>query len=173
MHLPPPLDGPPVLVKIALFTGDAFKKLDVGLTREQVLTIVGRPDGVDRNGAVEILTYRNRMMSGWGWDRADYYVVLTDGRVTSYGTGAVRERDAPVIVVPSAPASVFAPAPAPLPPIGGPSGAAAPTASDGGMCAQVREWTSGSYKNCVYNCLGGEVVQTVKSLEMCPLTIQR
>ena len=96
MDLPPPQIVPPaVMIQIIGFTGDAFKKLDVGMTREQVIKLLGRPDGVERSGPEETLTYRNRMMSGWGWDRADYYVVLTDGAVTSYGTGTVREHGPP------------------------------------------------------------------------------
>jgi hypothetical protein len=43
----------------------------------------------------------------------------------------------------------------------------------GGMCMKKREWTSGFNKNCVYDCLGSEAVQTIGSVELCPLTINR
>lgn len=43
----------------------------------------------------------------------------------------------------------------------------------GGMCMKKREWTLGFNKNCVYDCLGSEAVQTIGSVELCPLTINR
>ncbi|MDZ4371576.1 MAG: hypothetical protein U1C74_09180 [Phenylobacterium sp.] len=147
-----PTIEPPAVIRVAAITGNAFKKLEEGMSKDRVIAILGKPDGFTRNGNVEVLTYRNRMMSGWSWDRADYYVVLTEGRITSYGTGEVREREAPVISIP--PQSYSAPASAP--------------ASE--QCFFQREWTSGFYKNCVYRCVAGEVVKTVGSAEMCALT---
>jgi hypothetical protein len=43
----------------------------------------------------------------------------------------------------------------------------------GATCTKKREWISGFNKNCVYSCLGGEAVQTVRSTDLCPLTIER
>jgi hypothetical protein len=34
-------------------------------------------------------------MSGWAWDRADYHVMLVDGRVTACGPGTIRAAPAP------------------------------------------------------------------------------
>jgi hypothetical protein len=41
------------------------------------------------------------------------------------------------------------------------------------MTTGLREWSSGFNKNCVYDCLGSEAVQTVGSAELCPLTMSR
>jgi hypothetical protein len=43
----------------------------------------------------------------------------------------------------------------------------------GMVCLKKREWSSGFNKNCVYDCLGSEAVQTVGSAELCPLTLSR
>ncbi len=40
-------------------------------------------------------------------------------------------------------------------------------------CTKVREWRSGMNKNCVYNCIGSEFVQTIGAAEICPISINR
>lgn len=65
--------------------------LRVGMTKQQVIGELGRPDGVRQSGNYEALEYANRLISGWSWDRADYYVILKDNRVVSYGPGRVRQ----------------------------------------------------------------------------------
>jgi hypothetical protein len=53
-------------------------------------------------------------------------------------------------------------------------GAPMSTMPQAGMsCMKKREWTSGFNKNCVYDCLGSEAVQTVGMAELCPLTMSR
>ena len=44
-------------------------------------------------GDYEALRYTNRLISGWSWDRADYNVILHNGRVVEYGLGGVKQRD--------------------------------------------------------------------------------
>lgn len=83
---------PPAIIHVAAIMGGAFKKLEEGMPKEEVLRLLGKPDGFKRDGSAETLTYANRMMSGWAWDRTDYWVVLTDGKVSGYGTGEVRDR---------------------------------------------------------------------------------
>ena len=101
MH-PPPYNAP-VIIETAMIMGNAFRKIEEGMSKEELLKLLGKPDGFKRDGDAETLTYANRMMSGWGWDRADYYVVLTDGKVSSYGTGEVRDRRPNTVVVVPAP----------------------------------------------------------------------
>ena len=45
--------------------------------------------------------------------------------------------------------------------------------SSGVVCFKSREWTSGSLKNCAYNCLGSEAVQTISITQLCPLSMNR
>jgi hypothetical protein len=60
-------------------TGDLMGDLRAGMTKDQVLAVLGRPDGFAQSGSTEALTYSNRLMSGFSWDRADYHVILTSG----------------------------------------------------------------------------------------------
>jgi len=41
------------------------------------------------------------------------------------------------------------------------------------MCFRKGEVVSGRYKICYYSCLGSTVAITVKSYELCPITIQQ
>ena len=81
------------------FTGELISQVDVGMSREQVIGILGRTDGDRSAGDSEALTYSNRLMSGWSWDRADYHVVLTNGRVSAYGAGVVRQNSPNVLAI--------------------------------------------------------------------------
>jgi hypothetical protein len=49
-----------------------------------------------------------------------------------------------------------------------------PSDPSGGItCFKQSEWTSGVNRNCVYNCLGSETVQTIGATQLCPLSIMR
>ena len=76
-------------------TGDQMSNIRAGMTKAQVITALGQPDGYSQAGSTEALTYSNRLMSGWSWDRADYQVILSSGVVTAYGPGTVRQNSAP------------------------------------------------------------------------------
>ena len=76
--------------------GEQVRNLRGGETRTDVERVMGNPDGYRREGNVEALTYSNRLMSGWGWDRADYHVVITDGLVSAYGPSTIRQQTSPV-----------------------------------------------------------------------------
>lgn len=97
---------PPAIIRIAAITGNEFRKLEEGMPKEDVIKLLGKPDGLQKVGNVERLTYANRLMSGWGWDRSDYYVDLTDGRVSGYGNGEVRDRRPnTLMIIPTRPIS--------------------------------------------------------------------
>jgi len=76
-------------------TGEKISSVREGMTKDDVIVMLGQPDGFRREGNIEALTYANRLMSGWSWDRADYNVILTDNRVTAYGPGIVRQNAGP------------------------------------------------------------------------------
>ena len=38
-------------------------------------------------------------------------------------------------------------------------------------CFKTGEWVSGMNKNCSYDCLGSQAVETISSTQLCPLTI--
>ena len=88
----------------ACTTGEKMSSLEPGMTRQQVVGILGRPDAVRRNGPYEQLEYTHRLITGWSWDRSDFKVILKDGRVLEFGHGEVRDRTPQVVVMqPNAP----------------------------------------------------------------------
>ncbi|WP_219909547.1 hypothetical protein [Chromobacterium haemolyticum] len=91
-----------VLVSAALVgcaTGEKMSSLRPGMTRTEVVSILGEPDGFKAEGDSAALKYSHRLASGWAWDRADYFVILKDGRVTEYGQGEVRVKQNNTMVI--------------------------------------------------------------------------
>jgi hypothetical protein len=83
----------------ACTTGEKITDIHEGMTETQVISMLGRPDGFWRSGNMAALTYSDRLVSGWSWDRADYQVILTDGHVTAYGPGAVRQSAVNTLII--------------------------------------------------------------------------
>ncbi|MGC3872392.1 hypothetical protein ACPF7Z_03855 [Halomonas sp. GXIMD04776] len=84
-------------------TGEKAQNLREGMTKAEVVSQLGQPDGFKRDGEYEALQYTNRLISGWSWDRTDYVVILKDGKLVEYGPGEVRQRDpsaSTLVVVP-------------------------------------------------------------------------
>ena len=82
-----------------------MSRLEPGMTRQQVVGLLGRPDVVRSSGAYEQLEYTHRLITGWSWDRSDFKVILKDGRVVEFGHGEVRDRSPQVVYVHSDTAS--------------------------------------------------------------------
>lgn len=74
-------------------TGQQMSKLRPGMSKTEVTDILGNPDGYQARGEYEALKYSHRLVTGWAWDRADYYVIFKDQKVVEYGTGEVRVKD--------------------------------------------------------------------------------
>jgi hypothetical protein len=70
-----------------------------GMTKDEVISLLGHPDGFKRAGEQEAMLYTNRLISGWSWDRTDYTVILQNGRVTEYGSGQVRQNSPNTLVI--------------------------------------------------------------------------
>jgi hypothetical protein len=81
-----------VLLLAGCVTGEKMARLDPGMTKNQVIETLGKPDGFESRGEYEALKYSNRLMSGFSWDRGDYFVILKEGKVVEYGVGTVREK---------------------------------------------------------------------------------
>ena len=85
-------------------TGEKMSSVRPGMTKGQVVGLLGQPDGYRRVGNQEILSWNNRLSSGWAWDRADYNVIVINGEVTEYGQGEVRPKsNGTVVIVPLKP----------------------------------------------------------------------
>lgn len=78
---------------VGCVTGELMQSVREGMSKDEVIGVLGNPDGFQRSGEYESLRYTNRLISGWSWDRADYNVILRNGRVLEYGPGQVRQRD--------------------------------------------------------------------------------
>ena len=70
-----------------------------GMSKQQVISELGDPDGFRRSGDYEALLYTNRLISGWSWDRTDYTIILQNGRVAEYGTGQVRQNSPNTLIL--------------------------------------------------------------------------
>ena len=81
----------------ACTTGEQMSRLEPGMTRQQVVGVLGRPDAVRSNGPYEQLEYTHRLITGWSWDRSDFKVILKNGRVVEFGHGEVRDRSPQVV----------------------------------------------------------------------------
>ncbi len=83
-------------------TGQKMGDVHEGMSKAEVVSILGNPDGFQRSGEYEALRYSDRLISGWSWNRADYTVILQNDRVSAYGPGQVREeRPGVLILVPA------------------------------------------------------------------------
>lgn len=75
-------------------TGQTVRSdIHAGMSKQQVVAVMGKPDGYRQSGNYEALEYANRLISGWSWDRADYYIILKGNEVVSYGPGKVRREN--------------------------------------------------------------------------------
>ena len=79
--------------------GSKMQKLRPDMTRHEVIKILGQPDGFQKTGDYESLKYANKLMSGWAWDRADYFAILKIGKLVEYGVGEVRVKDNNAIIL--------------------------------------------------------------------------
>jgi hypothetical protein len=89
----------------ACTTSEKMSESRPGMTRQQVVGILGRPDAVRSNGPYEQLEYTHRLVTGWSLDRSDFNVLLKNGRVVEFGLGEIRNRSPQVVYIHSDAAS--------------------------------------------------------------------
>ena len=70
-----------------------MSKLKPGMKKQEIINVLGRPNGFKVEGEYESLQYTNRLVSGWVWDFADYFVILKKGELVECGSGEVRTRE--------------------------------------------------------------------------------
>jgi hypothetical protein len=92
-----------ILFSLALLsacaTGEKFSRLHPGMTKSQVVGLLGNPKGYEQNGAYETLQYPGGLISGWSYDTADFSVVLRNGLVQSYGASNVQKAQHSTVVL--------------------------------------------------------------------------
>lgn len=70
--------------------GNSFEKIELHMSTQQVDKLLGKPDKEARHGDYLIWSYLRRLISGYGEQRADYYVVFRADEVMDYGAGSVQ-----------------------------------------------------------------------------------
>lgn len=89
-----------LLLLISCTTGEVVRKdVQPGMSKEKLIEVMGNPDGFRIVGDQEVLTYTNRLISGWSWDRTDYHFVIKNNKVIAYGTGEVRVKENNTILI--------------------------------------------------------------------------
>lgn len=79
------------VIVIGCVTGEQVRmSVHEGMSKSELEDQLGKPDGLKRVDEYTIYTYTNRLISGWSWDRADYYFVFKGDELHEYGTGQVR-----------------------------------------------------------------------------------
>src|SRR6476469_8615920 len=87
------------LILSACIMGGKMSGLREGMTKAEVLSVAGDPDGYQRSDDYEVLLYLERRTSAWSYfsgslqDLVDYSVILKDDRVVEYGPGRTHQRD--------------------------------------------------------------------------------
>lgn len=76
------------ILSTACTTGERIRHFGMrtGMSRDEVVRMLGNPDGDKTADERETLTYAGRRVSGWSNARTNYIVVLQSGRVSEYGT---------------------------------------------------------------------------------------
>ncbi len=80
----------------ACATGELMTRMRPGMTKQEVVDLLGQPDGYSAPEGYEVFKYTNRLISGWSYDRADYNVILKGDIVKEYGAGEVRTKQSGV-----------------------------------------------------------------------------
>lgn len=82
---------------ILLFAGCAtsgkVSRLQKGMTEQQVIDILGHPDGIKSQGEFKAFKYLKKMGNEWASDKPAYHVVFKDGKLAYNGAGTVRVKD--------------------------------------------------------------------------------
>ena len=77
-----------ILLLAALFTGcataDKLNKVHIGMTKDQVIALLGQPDSTSAQANIEYMTYYLSNDSSYGRDQP-YMVRLVEGKVESFG----------------------------------------------------------------------------------------
>lgn len=83
-----------VLTLAGCATGSNFSSVEEGMSRDEVRHALGKQDEIEKrpNGWI-VYYYKNRLISGFSWDKTDYYVIFNPaGQVDTYGHGIIDTR---------------------------------------------------------------------------------
>jgi hypothetical protein len=72
---------------------DKIQNVSYGVSKNQVIALLGKPDGSMRSGKYEALRYSNHPVNDGSPVGSEYNVIFADGFVIDYGYGYVRENN--------------------------------------------------------------------------------
>jgi hypothetical protein len=81
-------------------------KLRIGMTKDEVFTVMGKPDSVGADGNFEYLNYRLSSSAGYGTLTQPYTVRLANGHVIAYGVGSNLPFASRITAISSSPSTV-------------------------------------------------------------------
>jgi hypothetical protein len=79
-----------IITLIGCATGDRISKLRTGMLEDRATNIMGEPDRIEKRGEYVVFRYRDRLIGGHSYQKADYYVIVKNGLVVDYGIGEIR-----------------------------------------------------------------------------------
>lgn len=71
-----------LLTSCAAPIGERMTRISPGMTKQEVVHILGKPTAAGGSGGVEVIHYTQD--EGW-WRNSYYFVRIVDGKVESYG----------------------------------------------------------------------------------------
>jgi hypothetical protein len=74
-------------------TGESMSKIELGMSKQDVVGVLGSPDGSQSTDGYEVMKYSPHLTSVWSWYIGNYFVILKNDEVVEYGAGEVRERN--------------------------------------------------------------------------------
>ena len=80
-------------------TGEKFSQLHPGMSKSQVISLMGNPKGYSQNGNEETIQYPAGRVSGWSYATADFYATFRDGTLLSYGANNVQKGQPPTTIL--------------------------------------------------------------------------
>jgi len=72
---------------------DKIQNVSYGVSKNQVITLLGKPDGSMRSSGYEALRYSNHPVNDGSPVGSDFNVIFVGGFVVDYGYGYVRENN--------------------------------------------------------------------------------
>jgi hypothetical protein len=79
------------VVLAACTMAENLPQIREGMNRAEVEAVMGSPDSFKRTGEFTAIEYKNRLISGWSWDRVDYSFIFKNSRLVEWGAGQVRQ----------------------------------------------------------------------------------